>query len=96
MKNLTPEERRNIDAYNALPSRPEEVRCPSCGSREYDTQECAECGYSVHHVSSVWDDFDPEEFYGEEEQSSKSIFDHYSNDDLADMMATTLDELYAE
>lgn len=26
---------------------PEEIKCPSCGSSEFDTVECAECGYSV-------------------------------------------------
>jgi ribosomal protein L37E len=25
-----------------------EIICPSCGSHEFDTQECAECGYSVY------------------------------------------------
>lgn len=35
-----------------------EIRCPACGSYEYDTQECAECGYSVYkeydESNGVW------------------------------------------
>ena len=32
------------------------IKCPRCGSYEYDTQECAECGFSVHDHNEPNDD----------------------------------------
>ena len=36
----------------------EVMKCPSCGSFEYDGEECAECGYFVFGENDIPDDQD--------------------------------------